>query len=325
MYDQDERYRWVVAVLCACVLLFAGVVLVVPHLIPESKPIPKTVAESLQPIQVIVEELEPDQQTRQIVSIDAPETERPTQADYEDRVNRSVEEETVAPNRNAGQPTAVPGTRREEQSRSQQRRQREERTEQSDDDPAEQDESLDTIALAPRLDETNPNRQQARPEPEVDLSAFSPSFGTAQEFIAVPGVPQIDHLDLPQGERTQLNSFENLYWSYWDRIKTQVRPHWIPARAYRQRDPTGRVYGVEDRYTVVRVTLNGDGSLRHVFLERSSELDFLDREAIRAIQNAEPFSNVPEGLKDDRGLLSFRFGFYFEVGTTNFRIRREDW
>ena len=321
MYDYQDGYRWVVAGLASALILLLGIAVGVPPLIPESEAVPAPIVKPIEPIQLVFEEPE-EERTRQIVSIDAPATpDRPDDADYEDRVNRSVDEETMARDRNLGQQVATVSTpqrsrRRERETR---REQREETTEQE----------VDAVAMIREQDSPDPNRREEtvddRPSERLDLSPFNPTFQSASDFIAVPGVTEIDHLDLPQGDRTQLNSIENLYWSYWDRLKTQVRPHWRPVRAYRQRDPTGRVYGVEDRYTVLRVTLNGDGSLRHVFLERSSDLDFLDREAIRAVQNAEPFSNVPEGLKDARGLLSFRFGFFFEVGSTNFRIRREDW
>ena len=322
MYDYQDGYRWVVAGLVAALILFVGIVALVPPLIPESEALPALVTEPIQPIQLVFEEPE-EERTRQIVSIDAPATpDRPDDADYEDRVNRSVDEETMARDRRLGQPVAVVAPERSE------RRVREAvRDEREVEEAPEED--AEAVAMIRVEDPDDPNRRQERveerPEQTLDLSPFNPNLRSASDFIAVPGVTELDHLDLPQGDRTQLNSIENLYWSYWDRIKTQVRPHWRPIRAYRQRDPTGRVYGVEDRYTVLRVTLNGDGSLRHVFLERSSDLEFLDREAIRAVQHAEPFSNVPEGLKDERGLLSFRFGFFFEVGSTNFRIRREDW
>ena len=324
----------------ASTLLFLFVVLVVPALIPEHKPLPEMPRRDVQAIQLVLEEEDeedeetPDHQRRQIVSVNAPATEEvPDSARFEDRVNRSVEEETVGPRANPGRQAAIRAWERQPlpRERTEPREQQERQTGPTAEDAPVQ-EPEDQVALTPRPDAETPNRRETREVQDtprqrevLDLSSFSPTMGSAADFIAVPGMSEMDHLDLPQGDRTQINSIENLYWSYWDRVKTQVRPHWRPARIYRQRDPTGRVFGVEDRYTVLRVTLNGDGSLRHVFLERSSDLDFLDREAIRAIEDAEPFANVPEGLKDSRGLLSFRFGFFFEVGSTNFRIRREGW
>jgi TonB family protein len=305
----------------------------------------------IRPYQLVLERAaEQEQEPRQIVSIDAPASERPDEARFEDRVNRRVEEETAA--RQRGQPAeetlrepsrAQPEQPRRQRERRQEREARRERPVEDDVEPVDREEQRrpveDELAAVfepsergqeptrrSRVEDPNrPDQAESRDDSRLDLSAFAPSMETASQYVAVPGAPSADFLDLPQGARDQLNSYENMYWSYWDRIKNQVRPHWRPSSVYRDRDPTGRVFGVEDRYTVLRVTLNGDGSLRHVYLERSSDLDFLDREAIRAVRAAEPFANVPEGLKDERGLLSFRFGFYFEVSSSSFRIRREDW
>jgi TonB family protein len=340
----NELLKWVLLALLSASLLLGVVVLIVPLLIPEPKPIlPRE--RPLRPTELVLvpDEEDEEQSGRQIVSIDAPETEEvPEEADFEDRVNRSVEEETVARDRREGRrettpaPPRPPRPPRERTARAEPEEPQE--PEETTPAPTTERERIprevetptdDTVARIERdeAEAAMPERSEGEPgPPSTDvLSSFLPTMATASEFIDVPGAAQIDHLDLPQGDRTALNSFENLYWSYWDRIKNQVRPYWQPSTVYRQNDPTGRVYGVEDRYTVLRVTLNGDGSLRHVYLERSSDLDFLDREAIRAIRDAQPFANVPEGLKDERGLLSFRFGFYFEVSSRHFRIRREDW
>ncbi|MBI5546242.1 MAG: energy transducer TonB [Deltaproteobacteria bacterium] len=81
----------------------------------------------------------------------------------------------------------------------------------------------------------------------------------------------------------------------------------------RTKDPTGEIYLYKDRYTVVAVTLGNDGSLRSIAVDRSSGVDFLDREAISAFQRAQPFPNPPPALQNDRGEIRFIFGFYLEV------------
>ena len=337
MHDWREVKRWLIAGGVATLLIVLSVGIVVPRLIREPKPLPERSRNIRATELVLVEEesIEEEELTRQIVSIDAPETEAvPRDARYEDRVNRVVDEETVARDRRLGMPSpavAVAGPQPERQ-REPERNDASEQTElralpeeaETEADPA------DAVAMVedPRSRENVrqsdiPDGESAEPAPNF-LGAFNPTLANASEFIAIPGA-EMDHLDLPEGERTALNSVQNVYWSYWNRVRNQVRPHWEPNRVYRRNDPSGRIFGVEDRYTVLRVTLNGDGSLRHVYLERSSDLEFLDREAIRAIRNAQPFANVPEGLKNDDGLLSFQFGFYFEVGSSHFRIRREDW
>lgn len=124
----------------------------------------------------------------------------------------------------------------------------------------------------------------------------------------------IDYLrDVDEGDKTLLNRKESRYAAFFDRVKIQIADKWSPVSTYRKRDPRGNVYGVKDRYSQVRVTLNGDGTVRQLFLARESGLDFFDDEAVRSIRAAAPFHNPPEGLKDDDGLVHFTFGFYFEI------------
>jgi len=105
-------------------------------------------------------------------------------------------------------------------------------------------------------------------------------------------------------------------------VKLGVVTHWSPISVYRRRDPTGRVYGVEDRLTILKVTLRGDGTLAKLYVERPSGLDFLDDEAVRAMNKAVPFPNPPEGLKGLDGNVSFRFAFQVDVSTRRFRMFR---
>ena len=127
---------------------------------------------------------------------------------------------------------------------------------------------------------------------------------------------------MAEGEKTLLNRKRTRYWAFFDRVKRQVSKQWSPVTEYRKRDPYGNVYGVKDRYSAVDVTLNGDGSVRRLYLSRGSGLEFFDDEAVRAIQTAAPFHNPPEGLKDEDGLVHFTFGFYFEISSGKFRFMR---
>ena len=54
-------------------------------------------------------------------------------------------------------------------------------------------------------------------------------------------------------------------------------------------------------------------------------VDFLDDEAVTAFRDAQPFPNPPPGLVDpDSKLITFRFGFYFEIsGAPTFRVFRQ--
>lgn len=131
----------------------------------------------------------------------------------------------------------------------------------------------------------------------------------------VTGAPANDHIrDVPKGEETLLNSREFRYATFFNRVKRGVSNHWNPGDVYMRRDPYGNIYGVKDRYTVLSVVLDNQGSLKDVSVAQSSGVGFLDDEAIHAFQGASPFPNPPRGLLEDDGHIRFQFGFYFEIG-----------
>lgn len=149
--------------------------------------------------------------------------------------------------------------------------------------------------------------------PEVPGS--SPLLPSEQQVARAVGSGTDDYLkDVDDGEETALNAKRWKHAAFFNRVKQQVRDHWRPADVYRQHDPTFRIYGQRDRFTLLRVALKPDGSLADVVLETPSGVDFLDDEAIEAFKQAQPFPNPPRQLITATGLISFRFGFYFEIG-----------
>jgi len=143
---------------------------------------------------------------------------------------------------------------------------------------------------------------------------------------AAAGGGSDDYLkDVDEGQETLLNTKRWKYWSFFDRVKKGVAHQWRPDMAYRLRDPTGQIYGFKNRFTVLKVSLKPDGSLSHVSIEKPCGVDFLDDEAVSAMRTAQPFPNPPEGLIDpDSHLITFRFGFMFEIGgAPRFRVYRQ--
>jgi hypothetical protein len=124
-----------------------------------------------------------------------------------------------------------------------------------------------------------------------------------------------DHLEgIDEGAETALNARRWVYATFFNRVKERVRDHWKPAEEYQRRDPTGRIYGAEDRYTLLQVALKADGSLAKVSVVHTCGLDFLDDTAVEAFKQAQPFLNPPRKLiEDGHGMISFAFGFFFEV------------
>lgn len=134
-----------------------------------------------------------------------------------------------------------------------------------------------------------------------------------------------DHLpDVERGKDTVLNANSYKYADFFHNVKRAVERQWRPSETYLRRDPTGQVYGVKDRYTVLRVELDRAGKVVSLVVVKPSGLDFMDEEAKRSFREAQPFQNPPLGLADADGKIRFEFGFYFEItgGKYRFNWRR---
>lgn len=125
-----------------------------------------------------------------------------------------------------------------------------------------------------------------------------------------------------EGQETMLNSRKFKHWDFFNTVKNRVRKHWHPAPIYRRRDPTGKVYGLKDRLTVVRVTLDSKGKLRRLQTVKDSGVEFLDVEARRALKKAAPFQNPPNSLVNKHDVIVFQFGFLFEISSRKFKFFR---
>jgi TonB family protein len=150
-------------------------------------------------------------------------------------------------------------------------------------------------------------------QPLPSMSDLRPSEEQISRAVGGPG--SIDSLkDIDEGATTQLNTKRFKYATFFNRVKHAVAQQWHPDDAYRLRDPTGQIYGIKSRRTIVRVSLKPDGNIRDLLLEHPCGVDFLDDEALSALREAGPFPNPPAGLVDKTsGLITFRFEFNFEV------------
>ena len=143
-----------------------------------------------------------------------------------------------------------------------------------------------------------------------------PNLRPSKEILTrTLGGGSVDKLDgVDSGEFTALNSKKWKYASFFNRMKRRVAQHWHPDKVYMRRDPTGKVYGVKDRVTTLRVSLKPNGAIANIIVGRRSDIRFLDDEAIRAFREAGPFPNPPGGLVESSGLITFSFGFHFQIG-----------
>lgn len=147
--------------------------------------------------------------------------------------------------------------------------------------------------------------------------------GSRAKELGLPGSrDKVDDVD--KGDASILNAQRWKYASFFNRMKDAIDEHWDPVARLRARDPDGRINGTKTRITRLMIILNPDGSLHKVKTSKSSNVDYLDEEAIQAIRKAAPFPNPPPGmLNPDDGKLHVPFGFIVEMGKGRiFRIRR---
>lgn len=149
-----------------------------------------------------------------------------------------------------------------------------------------------------------------------DLTTLVPSDATLDKITGAPAADVTPLDGVEKGAETFLNAREWKHASFFNRVKQNVGMAWDPSTALGRRDPSGQVYAYRDRYTVVSVVLDPNGSLKDIFVEKSCGVDFLDEEAIAAFQRAQPFRNPPLALVDPRrNEIHFSFGFYLEVSS----------
>ncbi len=191
---------------------------------------------------------------------------------------------------------------------------------------ANQAETMDIKGNSKRL-----NLQRGTPDDGEEASAGRAGQPGAVSLLPSPavldkvsGAAANDHLqDVAEGEGTYLNTREWRFASFFNRVKQSVGQQWSPQDQLRLRDPTGNIYSGRDRYTLLTVTLDHSGHLKDAFVEKSSGVDFLDLEAVKAFERAQPFPNPPPGLLASDETIRFQFGFFLELtGRPGLRLFR---
>ena len=154
------------------------------------------------------------------------------------------------------------------------------------------------------------------------LSTLQPSSAVLDRIAGAPASDVSDEDGIEEGEGTYLNTREWKHASFFNRVKQSVGQHWDPSTLIAVQDPTGEAYLYKNRHTLVAVTLDAAGSLKNIRVTRPSGVEFLDREAIDAFRRAGPFPHPPTALQNDRGEITFSFGFYLEVNRSRLRLFR---
>ena len=167
-----------------------------------------------------------------------------------------------------------------------------------------------------------PNQKAgAAAPPPGAIPNLSPSRQLLERTLGL-GAGSSDYLeDVEDGDTTGLNAKKSRFAAFFNRIKQAVRDEWHPDEILGRHDPSGRIYGTQDRVTTLKVRLRADGRIEDLQVARRSGVEFLDDEAQSAFRRVQPFANPPSGLADADGFIRFNFGFIVNLsGRTSFRF-----
>ena len=155
----------------------------------------------------------------------------------------------------------------------------------------------------------------------VDWEAFRPDLGAVSGVFSSPEPIAMDLVGVEESERTALNTRRVRYWSFLQRLTERVEQTWDPNRAWRAFDPARRELDAREYLTIIDFALSRHGAIEAVEVRRGCGVQALDREAIRALDAAAPFPNVPEALLDTDGYARIGFHFTFDARNTPPRVR----
>jgi TonB family protein len=122
--------------------------------------------------------------------------------------------------------------------------------------------------------------------------------------------------NIDPGAQTLLSTREFVYYSYYSRIRTQLRHYWEPKirdkihHLFKQ----GRsIASSRDHITKVIITLDARGTLIKVQVIEESGVRDLDDAAVEAFKAAAPFPNPPKGIVEQDGTIKIRWDFVLEA------------
>jgi len=169
--------------------------------------------------------------------------------------------------------------------------------------------------------------------PEVPGGGSLPGSETRPTPNLVPSQSMLEHAlgmgsgspdfleDMEEADSTGLNAKKWKFAAFINRVKRAVAEEWHPDELLSRHDPSGHIYGANDRTTVLKVQLRPDGGIADLQVSRPSGVDFLDDEAMSAFRRAQPFDNPPAGMADSDGFIRFKFGFIVQLsGRTSFKV-----
>lgn len=152
----------------------------------------------------------------------------------------------------------------------------------------------------------------------LGISDFSRLANREPGNDARPGAPgQREYVrGVNEGERTALNTQEFVFFSFFERIRSQLDRAWEPIlrqeliRIYKQ---GRRLASDQDHSTRVLVVLDGSGQVVAVRVQSESGVRVLDEAAVRAFNRAGPFPNPPKDMLGSAGTVQIQWEFILKT------------
>lgn len=117
--------------------------------------------------------------------------------------------------------------------------------------------------------------------------------------------------DVAEGDVTNLNTVEYVYYGFYHRIKLKLEQFWgrsLYDKAEQMAQTGRRLPSSEDMITSLQVTLNQKGEVISVKIIGTSGIKELDDAAIESFNEAGPFPNPPKGMIRN-GKVTLEWGF----------------
>ena len=150
------------------------------------------------------------------------------------------------------------------------------------------------------------SREQANP----GIVALLEKVSSISEYI--PGVKN--------GHFTSLNTDQITYYTFFARINEQLRNRWTTnirqASSLKSKSQLQQ-WGVQDRITELEIVLDKKGRFLKSRLFKASGVQDLDWAAIEAFRQSAPFTNPPQELIGDDGLVRLQYSFFVEWRSLN--------
>jgi TonB family protein len=271
------------------------------------------------------EELTEEERQRLVQNHRLLNEDRPDESDKMSEFDHTIDEETRA--QNVAEMQARPESRKGEQDSDEAKNEGEKSEQRSDSDQkafSENGEGSDADDSKLELDEDGQVSKQSGASSDTGRTGLR---GSSQDLARTFGRRgSLDYLeDVEAGAENLLNTKRTKFASFFNRVRNGVSQHWHPEVIHAARDPHGKIYGTKTRTTRLRISLNRDGSVHRIWVDRPSGVDYLDEEAIRAVRAAAPFTNPPRQLMDgETGLIDFSFNFILMIDGSKriFRYKR---